>query len=116
MGAQGYEIKQNLFFQVNQSAINMEKNGKKLFTANSRHIDIRYLFDKDRVESITISIAYCSTKHMLADFFTKSLQGSLIAQVCDMTMGWKHVYTLQIRPPSTKERVGNEVKVMSNQK
>ena len=32
-----------------------------------------------------------------------------------MIMGWKHVDTLQMRPPSTKERVGNVVKVSSNQ-
>ena len=48
MGAQGYEIKQNILFQDNQSAINMEKKKKKLLTGNSRHIDIRYLFAKKR--------------------------------------------------------------------
>ena len=32
-----------------------------------------------------------------------------------MIMGWKHVDTLQMRPPSTKDRVGNVVKVRSNQ-
>ena len=41
MGAQGYDIKQKILFQDNQSAINMEKNRKKLFTGKSRHIDIR---------------------------------------------------------------------------
>ena len=30
-------------------------------------------------------------------------------------MGWKHVETLQMGPPSTKERYGNVVKVRSNQ-
>ena len=32
-----------------------------------------------------------------------------------MIMGWKQVYTLQMVPPSTKERVGNVVKFSSNQ-
>ena len=51
---------------------------------------------------------------MLADFFTKALQGALLEKIHDMIMGWKHVYTLQMGPPPTKERVGNVVKVRSN--
>ena len=52
---------------------------------------------------------------MFADFFTKSLQGALFAKFRDVIMGWKHVDNLQMVPPSTKERVGNLVKVGSNQ-
>jgi hypothetical protein len=36
---QGYAIKQNTFYQDNQSAIQFEKNGRKLCGPNSRHID-----------------------------------------------------------------------------
>ena len=52
---------------------------------------------------------------MLAHCFTKALQGALFTKFCDMIMGWKHVDILHMGPPSTKERVGNVVKVMSNQ-
>ena len=104
-----------MFFWDNQGAINMEKNGKKLCTGNSRHIDIRYLFTKYRVESNKISILYCSTEHMLADFFTESLQGALFAKFRDVIMGWKHIDNLHIVPPSIKEHVVNVVKVRSNQ-
>ena len=68
MGAQGYDIKQNILFQDSQSEINMTENGKKLSTGNSRHIDIHYLFSKYTVESNKISISYCSTEHMLEIF------------------------------------------------
>ena len=115
MVEQGYDIKQNILFQDNQSAIKMEKKGKKSCTGNSRHIDIHYLFAKNRIERNKISIAYCSTEHMLTDFFTKALQGSLFANFCDVIMGWKHVDTLQMGPSSTKERVGGVVKFRSNQ-
>jgi hypothetical protein len=47
---QGYAIKKNTFYQDNQSAIRFEKNGRKLCGLNSRHIDIRYFFIKDRLE------------------------------------------------------------------
>ena len=51
MGAQGYDIKQNILFQSNQSALNMEKDAKKLFTVNSKHIDIYYFFNQYSIES-----------------------------------------------------------------
>ena len=50
IGAQGCDIKQNMLFRDNQSAINMDKNGRKLCTGNSRHTHISYFFAKDRVE------------------------------------------------------------------
>ena len=77
----------------------MEKNGKKLCIGKSRHIDIRYFFDKEKIEINKISIAYCSTEHMLAYFLTKALQGALFAKFRDIKMGWKHVYTLPMGPP-----------------
>ena len=55
----------------------MENNGKKSFTGNYRHINIRYLFVMDRVEIINTPIIYCSIEHMLECLFTKSLQGDL---------------------------------------
>ena len=51
MGAQGYDIKQNSLFQDNQSAIKMEKNGKKSCAGNYRYIDMGHFFAKERVES-----------------------------------------------------------------
>jgi hypothetical protein len=48
--AQGYEIKENIYHQDNQSAIRLEKNGKKSEGQKSRHIDIRYFWVKDRLE------------------------------------------------------------------
>ena len=92
----------------------MDQDGRKSFTGKYRHIDIRYLFAKDKVEIKKMPIAYCSTEHMLADIFTKALQGSLFAKFCDIIMGWKHVDMIQMGPPSTKELVGDVVKIRSN--
>ena len=92
----------------------MEKNRNKLCTGKSRHIDISYFFDKYRIKE-KISMAYCNTEHMLTDFLTKALEGSLFVKFCDLVMGWKHVDTLQMGPHSTNQRVGILVKVRSNQ-
>jgi hypothetical protein len=47
LAAQGYVLKENIFYQDNQSTIRFEKNGRKSCGPNSRHIDIRYFFIKD---------------------------------------------------------------------
>jgi hypothetical protein len=75
--AQGYVLEENVFYQDNQSAIRFQKNGRRLSGQNSRHIDIRYFFIKDRLGLENIKVQYCPTEQILADFFTKPLQGSL---------------------------------------
>ena len=42
LNEQGYEIKDNVVFQDNKSAILMENNGIKSCTGNSRHINFRF--------------------------------------------------------------------------
>ena len=107
LDAQGYTIKNNIVYQDNQSAMRMEKNGRNSCTGNSRHIHIKYFFVKDRVDNNELKIQYCPTAEMLADFFTKPLQGALFKKFRDVIMGWKHINTLH-HPTERdlKERVG----------
>ena len=55
----------------------MEEKGRLSCTDNSRHIDIRYFFTKNRVDKKAITIQHCKTKDMTADYFTKPQQGQL---------------------------------------
>jgi hypothetical protein len=70
--SQGHKIKTNTLFQDNQSAMKLEVNGRASCGQKSRHIDIRHFFMKDRIKSENISVVYCPTEHMLADFFYKA--------------------------------------------
>jgi hypothetical protein len=107
-GAQGYKIRQNILFQDNESAIKMEKNGRNSCTGNSRHIDIKYFWVKDRVDKKEVEVKYCPTKLMLADYFTKALQGSLFRMFRDIIMGYTHIDTILLDPSyPLKERVEN---------
>ena len=47
--AKVYDIKKNIIFQDNKSTIRMSNNGRDSCVGNSRHINIRRLFVKDRV-------------------------------------------------------------------
>ena len=54
---------------------------------NSRHIRIKYYFVTDRVKDKELKIIYCPTKEMVADFFTKSLQGVLFVTHRNTVLG-----------------------------
>jgi len=69
----------------------MEKNGRNSCTGNSRHVNIRFFFVKDLVDKKEIEIVYCPTETMLADNFTKPLQGNLFHLHRAVIMGWNSV-------------------------
>ena len=73
--AQGYEVKDTVLLQDNQSSIRLETNGRASAGKRSRHINIRYFFTADQVKKGRVSIRYCPTDEMDADYFTKPLQG-----------------------------------------
>jgi hypothetical protein len=98
---QGYVVESNIFYQDNQSAILLEKNGRGSCGEKSRHINIRYFFIKDVLRREKITVAHCPTERMIADYFTKPLLGNLFTTLRNIIMG--------ITPYPAKERVGNEV-------
>ena len=102
--AQGYKIKDNILFQDNKSSILLETNGRGSSGKRTRHINIRYFFIADRVKSGEIKIRYCPTGIMLADYFTKPLQGLLLKQLRDMIMG----ITKIALPPETEDEAANK--------
>lgn len=109
--AQGYTITESLFEQDNESAIRLEKNGRASAGQKSRHINIRYFFIKDRVKTEDITIRHCPTLEMLADFFTKPLQGNLFRKFRDVVLGYVHIDTLTQTPQvSVEERVEDQAK------
>ena len=100
---QRYIMKSTIFYQDNESAMKMEKNGLKSCGDKSRHINIRYFFIKDVLEREGIYLKYYGIENMIADFLTKLLQGILFRGMRDVIMGHN--------PFPTEERVDNYRKV-----
>jgi hypothetical protein len=75
--AQGYGHQDTILYQDNQSAILLEKNGRKSSSKRTKHLNCRFYFITDRINSNELSVAYCPTEEMVGDFFTKPLQGKL---------------------------------------
>ena len=91
---QGYEISNNIIYQDNKSAILIKLNGRNSCTGNSRHIDVRYFFVKDRIDKGEVKVEYLPTELMLADYFTKPLQGELFRTLREYVMGCRPVSEL----------------------
>jgi hypothetical protein len=83
-------------------------NGRASCGQKSRHINIRFFFIKDRLKTEHIKMTHCPTEAMLADFFTKPLQGHLFTKFQRVLMGHAHINTLGISSiDPTEERVEN---------
>jgi hypothetical protein len=83
---QGYTSTETVLYQDNKSAILLAKNGRASSSKRTRHLNIRYFFITDRIASEELTVEYCPTKEMLADFFTKPLQGALFRKLRDAIM------------------------------
>ena len=71
----------------------------------TRHIDIRYFFVTDRVKNGEMRIEYCPTTDMVADFFTKPLQGSLFRKLRASILNIPD-RALTVNAPASQECVG----------
>jgi hypothetical protein len=87
MEAQGYEIHKNILFQDNKSTILLEQNGKKSSSKRTRALNIRYFFLTDQIEKGNLIVEYCPTTEMVADYFSKPLQGKLFQKFRKSIMG-----------------------------
>ena len=111
--AQGYPIDATFVAQDNQSAMKLEMNGRTSAGPKSRHLDIRYFYITDSIKRDGLTIVHCPTDIMIADFFTKPLQGKLFTKLRNVIMGYTHISELiseKPEHPSTppnEERVGN---------
>lgn len=94
LDAQGYTLKENIVYQDNMSAMKIAKNGKMSSGQKTKHMNNRYFWIKDRVKSEGITVQYCPTEKMIADFFTKPLQGSLFRKFRDVILGYEHISVL----------------------
>ena len=70
-------------YQDNKSTILLAENGKTSSSKRTRHLNVRYYFITDQIKKGHVKVAFCPTQDMIADFFTKPLQGSLFVRMRD---------------------------------
>lgn len=87
MKAQGIEVRDNILYQDNKSAVLLETNGRASSSKRTKHINIRYYYVADRVAKGDLRIVWCPTDKMIADFLTKPLQGKAFVEFRNLLMG-----------------------------
>ena len=65
----------------------MLRNGKESCSSKSRHIHIRYFFTKVILNREEMELKHCATDNMIADFYTKPLQGKQFYKLRKLIMG-----------------------------
>ena len=82
---QGYDLKTYLI-EDNRSTMLLMKNGKLSSGKRTKHFDIRYFYVKDLIDRGVINVSHCMSEDMIADFFTKPLQGKRFDKFRDIIL------------------------------
>jgi len=80
---QGFDLAPATIFQDNMSTISLITNGRAK-AEQSRHINIRYFWLKDRIVAKDVQIKHMPTDLMIADMLTKPLTGELFRKFRDL--------------------------------
>jgi KUP system potassium uptake protein len=84
---QGHAVDPIILFQDNMATMQLLKNGK-FSSIRSKHIDRKYFWIKDQIEKRVVTVQYTPTENMLADLFTKPLQGDKFVGLRNAVMNW----------------------------
>ena len=84
---QRYVVNSSTIYQDNKASILLERNGKRSSRKGTRFINIWYFFITDKVQNGEVDIKYMPIGEMIADYFTKPLQGALFQKMRDQIQG-----------------------------
>ena len=82
-----YILEKNVAYEDNTGKIFLAKNGRNSYTSNTQHINIGYFWVKEKLDNGNFTMEYFPTDGILADFFTKPLQGKLFERHIQFIMG-----------------------------
>jgi len=85
MKEQGYELNIEIK-EDNRSTMLLMKNGKLSSGKRTKHLDLRYFYVKDLIDRGIVKLSHFLSEHMIADFFTKPIQGQRLQLLRDLIM------------------------------
>ena len=83
---QGFEVRTNIVYQDNQSAMRLEKNGNNIAGNRTRHFDIKVIYIKDLINQDMVEVKFYSTDNMTANYFFITLLGTKFKKMKDLLM------------------------------
>ena len=83
---QGFKVKLNVIFQDNTSTMGLATNGKISSGKRTRHFDIKLFYITDLISRGEVTVKYCPTDDMIADYMSKPLMGIKFKVFRDLIM------------------------------
>ena len=102
MAEQGYDL-QTEIMEDNRSTMLLMRNGRLSSGKRTKHLDIRYFFVKDLLDRGVITLSHCLSNNMIADFFTKPIQGQRFQILRSLIMNIDY-------PIGHRSALGNNIK------
>ena len=96
IGDIGYEIKPCIVWQDNRSTISIVNGGMESIK-RTKHLTVRQLFVKEKVDAKLIEVKYMPTHAMIVDIMTKAVRGPLFRRLRDAMLNVKTCITTQAR-------------------
>ena len=84
--AQGHDVGAVAVYQDNQGVIKLMTTARNT-KQRTKHLNVRYFFAADRVESKHIVLVYMPTDRMIADILTKALTGAVFVKIMLLLYG-----------------------------
>jgi hypothetical protein len=84
--SQGFDVKLNVIYQDNTSAMKLENNAKGSSGKRTRHFDIKLFYVTNLIERGEVEVIYCPTDDMIADYMTKPTVGKKFHRLRDLVM------------------------------
>ena len=92
--AQGFKVNLNIIYQDNQSTMKLANNGKASSGKRTRHFDIKLFYVTDLIGKGEVTVQYCPTDEMIADYNTKPLVGAKFVKFRDLIMNLSDITPL----------------------
>jgi hypothetical protein len=70
----------------NRSTMLLMKKGQLSSGKRTKHFDVRYYYVKDLLERGVLKVEHCLSDQMIADFFTKPIQGTKFQILRDLIL------------------------------
>ena len=90
--AQNFKVKLNIVYQDNTSTMKLAKNARASAGKRTRHFDIKMFYVTDLIDRDELTVEYCPTGDMIADYMTKALVGAKFRKFRDLIMNLSNIY------------------------
>ena len=97
-----------MVYQDNFSTMRLENNGRGSSGKKTRHIKVRYFFVTDRIAKGDMRVEHCPTDMLIADYYSKPLQGKKFKIFRNSTLNLNETRTHEHKTQSNNVHKGKK--------